>query len=86
MWELHFEFSEDFRHKQLVGPVPQAALVWLENHWELLPRDGWQHEGSLKGEPGKPAVMRETMKLVVSNDHDEAVVKSQSEEVEEVTL
>ena len=86
MWELHFEFSEDYRHKSTVGEVPQAALVWLENHWELLPRDGWQHEGSLKGEPGKPAVMRETMKLVVSNDHDEAVVKSQSEEVEEVTL
>jgi len=86
MWELHFEFSEDYRHKSLVGDVPQAALVWLEEKWELLPRDGWQHEGSLKGEPGKPAVLRETMNLVGKNDHDEAVVKSSLEEVEEVVL
>ena len=86
MWELHFEFSEDYRHKSLVGDVPPVALQWLENKWELLPRDGWQHEGTLKGEPGKPAVMRETMSLVVKNDHDEAVVKSQLETVEEVTL
>lgn len=87
MWELHFEFSEDYRHKQLVGPVPQAALDWLEDKWELLPRDGWQHKGSLKdGGPEKPAVLRETMKLVVMNDHDEAVVKSNTEWVEEVTL
>ncbi len=86
MWELHFEFSEDYRHKQVVGLVPQPALDWLEDKWELLPRDGWQHEGTLKGEPGKPAVMRESMKLIVKNDHDESCVKSSSEWTEEVVL
>ena len=87
MWELNFEFSEDYRHKSTVGDVPPKALEWLEDKWELLPRDGWQHNGSLKGETGKPAaVLLETMKLVVNNDHDERCVTRSSEWTEEVNL
>jgi len=51
VWRLYFEMAEGHRYKQAIGEVPQAALAWLEDHWELLPRNGEMVTGELQGTP-----------------------------------
>jgi hypothetical protein len=87
-WIVRFEMAEDFRHKQLVGEVPPAALQWLSSHWELLPRDGWVTRGSLRGsEALQTAWLSEEEQLVLSHENGEKQLLPQTvTREEEVSL
>ena len=78
-WIVRFEMAEDFRHKQLVGAVPPAALQWLESHWELLPRDGWVARGSLRGSGALPtAWLSEEEQMILSHESGEKTLLPQT--------
>jgi hypothetical protein len=87
-WVVRFEMAEDFRHKELVGAVPENALQWLENHWEFLPRDGWVTLGSLRGsEALQTAWLSEEEQLVLSHENGEKTLLPQTvTREEEVSL
>ena len=86
-WIVRFEMAEDFRHKQLVGEVPPAALQWLSSHWELLPRDGWVTRGSLRGGDNQTAWLSEEEQLFLTHESGEKQLLPQTvTREEEVSL
>jgi hypothetical protein len=86
MWEIYFEMCEDYRHKSTVGAVPPEALQWLESHWELLPTNGWEITGTLRGGDGTPPTLHEVEQLVVNDGTVRVVTRTITHPPEVVTL
>ena len=85
LWRLYFEMAEDYRHKQLIGEVPEAALSWLEDHWEVLPVDNDQVTGELQATP-EGVFLYETTEVVRKHDDYTEVVKTTVHPPERVEL